>query len=209
MLRVMIIVLSLLLFSFPLWSAPQDTEETTDTATKKPKRKYFIPDPGRVDAGIFHVGFALGGNFYIEPILTVAANGNRTANGDYYRDLGFGGGVYLDWDYGDIPLGLRTSFNYKYILRSVHTFSIDAVARHMFSFSDKARFGVGVGTSAAIWYRTLTPQTTYEEVYFLPALVVESGFEFNPFMVEVKWLINQWGIDRTVMGFELYFGVHL
>jgi hypothetical protein len=178
----------------------------TQVEQKKEKRKYFIPDNNRIDAGVFHVGFALGGNFYIEPRLN---NLTKAPTGDYFRNFGFQGGAFFDWDYGDIPLGLRVFVGYKYILASVHAFSVDAIARHMFSFSDKVRFGVGVGTSASIWYRTLTSQTSYEEVFFLPALVASAGFEFNPFMVEFKWLINQFGVDRTITGMEMYFGVRL
>src|SRR5260370_33334159 len=41
------------------------TPATKQKDTKS--RKYFIPDTDRTDAGIFHVAFAGGGNFYIEP----------------------------------------------------------------------------------------------------------------------------------------------
>ncbi len=173
------------------------------------KRKYFTDDSPRSDAGVFHVGFAGGGNFYIEPRIN-ASTGAPT--GEYFKDFGFQAGVYFDHDYSEldenIPLMLRGMVGYKYILSSIHVFSFDGMVRHMFRLSDKASLGLGIGASGAVWYRTASANST-EEILFLPTVLIGAGFEFNPFMVDFKWGINRVGGENTIMGFELYFGFRL
>ena len=52
-------------------TAKEEAPAAAAKSTKKEqKRKYMIYDPNRVDAGIFYVGFAAGGNFYIEPKIS-------------------------------------------------------------------------------------------------------------------------------------------
>ena len=65
-----------------------------------------------------------------------------------------------------------------------------------------------MGASAAIWYRTNTAASN-EQIIFLPSVILGAGFEFNPFMVDFKWLINRFGQDTTITGLELYFGFRL
>jgi hypothetical protein len=180
--------------------------------TPKEERKYFVSDPSRVDAGIFHVAFALGGNFYIEPKVATAT---RLPTGDYSKDFGFQGGVYFDWDYSelpqDIPLGLRGMVGYKYILSSTHVFTFDGVVRRMIRTSNKSSLGLAIGASAGVWYRqeSLDPPLSDEEIRFLPSLILGAGFDFDPFMVDFKWLINRLSGDNSITGFELYFGFRL
>src|SRR5258708_1576846 len=91
-----ICVLGLLLLAPALAGAEEDGGEAAPPPTPKAsskKRKYMIGDPTRIDAGVFHVGFAAGGNFYIEPVVVKATN---QTNGDYFKDFGFQGGVYFD-----------------------------------------------------------------------------------------------------------------
>ena len=175
-------------------------------------RKYMVEDPSRVDAGIFHVAFAGGGNFYIEPEVVSATN---TPTGNYFKDYGFHAGVFFDYDYSEmqenIPLQLRGMLGYKYILNSTHIVAFDGMVRRMFALSDKVAFGVGMGGSAAVWYRVpnATQPTAKEEITFLPSLLLGAGFDFNPFMVDFKWLINRIGQDSSISGIELYFGFRL
>lgn len=173
------------------------------------ERKYFIPDPKRSDAGVFHVAFIAGGNFYIEPRLTTAS----LPTGDYFKDFGFGGGVVFDYDYSEmsenIPLALRGFFGYKYILSSVHVFTFDGVVRYMIKVSDASNFGIGMGISTAVWYRAVTDTSPTQSVTFLPSAIFSAGFDFTPFMVDLKWLINRIGSNNTIMGWELYFGFRL
>lgn len=175
---------------------------------QKQKRQFFNPSNPRADAGVFHVAFAFGGNFYIEPKTT-----NNVPNGDYFKDPGFQAGVYFDHDYSEldenIPLMLRGMIGYKYVLSSVHMFSFDGMVRQMWRWSEKTSFGVGMGGSAALWYRVVTPTSPNEEVVFLPSLLLGAGFEFNPFMADFKWMINRIGADNIIMGFELYFGFRI
>jgi hypothetical protein len=196
---------------------PADTEEAPpppihSKAAKKStdNRHYFSDNTPRTDAGIFHVGFAVGGNFYIEPQFDSSTG---QATGDYFKDFGFQGGVYFDYDYSElaenIPLMLRGMIGYKYILNSVHVGSFDGMVRYMLRFSEGASFGFGMGGSAAVWYRPQSSSAPNEEVIFLPSLLLGAGFEFNPFMVDFKWLINRVGADSTIMGFELYFGFRI
>lgn len=177
---------------------------------KQDKRKYFIPDTQRVDAGIFHVAFAGGGNFYIEPKINATT---REATGDYFKDFGFQVGVLFDYDYSalteNVPFALRMMVGYKYILNSVHFFSVDGTARYMFRVSDYSSFGLGVGFSTGLWYRAITDLSRDEETILLSSFVIEGGFDFNPFMVDLKWVTNRLGSDSTIMGFELNFGVRL
>lgn len=185
--------------------------EKTRKDRKGERRKYITGhDPGRSDAGVFHVGFALGGNMYIEPKIDGTT---RAPLGEYFKDFGFQAGVYFDYDYSEmdenIPLSLRGMLGYKYILNSVHVFAFDGVVRHMWRLSESASFGLGIGGSAAVWYRTVTSASPDEEIIFLPSFVVSTGFEFKPFMVDFKWLINRFGEDSTITGFELYFGFRL
>lgn len=183
-------------------------KEVGDTSS----RKYFVPDTQRVDAGMFHVAFALGGNFYVEPQI---ASIGLAPTGEYFKDFGFQGGVYFDYDYSEladnIPLALRGMVGYKYILNSVHVFTFDGVIRRMFRMSEHSSFGLGIGGSAAVWYRQGSDRPTFanEEVIFLPSFVIGAGFDFNPFMVDFKWLINRFGENSTITGFELYFGFRL
>lgn len=185
---------------------PSSTTKSTKEKDKQ-KRKYMIYDPDRVDAGIFYVGFAAGGNFYIEPQIDTTT---KAPNGQYFKDFGFQAGVFFDYDYSaleeNIPLALRGMVGYKYILSSVHVFAFDAMVRRMFRFSEKSTFGLGFGASAALWFRpgSLTPPVAAEEIIFLPSLVMGAGFEFNPVMVDFKLLINRIGQDATILGTELY-----
>jgi hypothetical protein len=178
--------------------------------TKKNQRHYFTDQTPRTDAGIFHVGFAFGGNFYMEPQFQT---GTGVATGDYFRDFGFQGGVYFDYDYSElhenIPLMLRGMVGYKYVLNSAHVGTFDGMVRYMLRFSESASMGIGFGGSAAVWYRSLGSLSPNEEVIFLPSLLMGLGFEFNPFMVDFKWLINRVGSNSTIMGWELYFGFRL
>ncbi len=194
---------------------PVETTRPKKETDKKKKRKYYIPDTNRVDAGIFHVGFGAGGNFYVEPKVDVAT---RTPNGDYFQEFGFQGGIFFDYDYSalteNVPLALRGMIGYKYILDSVHMIAFDTSARYMFRVSDKASFGVGIGGSAAVWIRkavtaTATTPAAEAETLFLPSFLVEAGFDFQPFFVDVKTLINRIGQETNIYGFELYFGVRL
>jgi hypothetical protein len=206
-------------------NAKTNTQDTQDRVLKpkstKPSqrnlehRKFVTDHPDRSDAGIFHVAFAAGGNFYVEPEVN---SQTKTPTGNYFKDFGFQGGVYFDYDYSElpenIPLALRGFFGYKYILSSVHVFSFDGMVRRMFELSENTRFGLGLGGSAAVWYRvqqdaTATSPASSEEIIFLPSFLIGAGFEFNPFMVDFKWLINRFGQDSTITGFELYFGFRL
>lgn len=187
-------------------------EESSKKDRKGEKRKFITAynNQSRVDAGVFHVGFAAGGNFYIEPKVDATT---KAPLGEYYKDFGFQAGVFFDYDYSEmdenIPLALRGMVGYKYILNSVHTFSFDGVVRHMWRLSEKATFGLGIGGSAAVWYRSVTSSSPDEEFIFLPSFVTSAGFEFDPFMVDFKWLINRMGQDSTITGLELYFGFRL
>ncbi len=187
-------------------------EETETLKTKKKKnRRLFVTEDQepRSDAGIFHAGFALGGNFYVEPKVSKTT---REPTGDYYKDFGFQAGVYFDYDYSEleenIPLGLRGMVGYKYILNSVHVFAFDGAVRRMFRMAENTSFGLGIGGSAAVWYR-VGSDTADEEVLFLPSFLITAGFEFNPFMVDIKWLINRFGQDSTITGVELSVGVRI
>lgn len=179
-------------------------------AAQQKKRKYLTDDTPRSDSGIFHVGFAAGGNFYFEPQVT---SSNQVPTGDYFKDYGFQGGVYFDWNYHElpenIPLGLRGMIGYKYVLNSVHVFAFDGMVRRMWQFSENASFGVGIGGSAAVWYRSVTDLSPTEEILFLPSFIVGAGFEFSPFMVDFKILVNRLGEDSSIGGAELYFGFRL
>jgi hypothetical protein len=198
---------------------PADTEESppppihSRPAKKVDSRHYFTDTTPRTDAGVFHVGFAVGGNFYIEPQFDSSTG---QATGDYFKNLGGQGGVYFDYDYSEvaenIPLMLRGMIGYKYILAdgttATHVGAFDGMVRYMWRFSEGASFGAGLGGSAAVWYRIQSTESN-EEVVFLPSLLLGAGFEFNPFMVDFKWLINRIGADSTIMGFELYFGFRI
>ncbi len=198
--------------SRPATAAEPAAAETVKTKKEKDKqkRKYMIYDPDRVDAGIFYVGFAVGGNFYIEPQIDTTT---KAPNGQYFKDFGYQAGVFFDYDYSaleeNIPLALRGMVGYKYILNSVHVFAFDAMVRRMFRFSEKSTFGLGFGGSAALWFRpgSIKPPVAAEEIIFLPSLVLGAGFEFNPVMVDFKMLINRIGQNATILGFELYAGV--
>ncbi len=176
---------------------------------KSKERKYFIPDTNRTDAGVFHVAFVAGGNFYVEPELSTT----YVATGNYFHDFGFQGGVCFDYDYSEmsanIPLALRGFVGYKYILSSVNVFDAEGIVRYMIKVSDKSQFGMGLGISSAIWYRAVTDTSPTSSITFFPSTVIEAGFDFTPFMVDFKWLINRIGSDNTIMGWELYFGFRL
>ena len=73
---------------------PVSPKKKSSSAVNKSKtRKYFTDDTPRSDAGIFHVGFALGGNVYIEPKLFKAGNSQGGQAGefadDYFKDFGY------------------------------------------------------------------------------------------------------------------------
>lgn len=199
--------------------SPIEAPPPKKPAKRAKQKRYFVaqdPDEKRVDAGIFSVGFAVGGNFYTEPQTTEVTDSKgvkrQTPNGDYYKDFGFQGGVYFDYDYSqlneNIPLGIRGMLGYKYILSTTHVFSFDGVVRRMFNFSEGVTFGAGIGGSAALWYRAESTEAVSESI-FLPSFIATFGFEFNPFMVDFKWLINRFQSDNTITGVELYFGVRL
>jgi hypothetical protein len=174
------------------------------------QRKYFIPDTQRTDAGIFHVAFAAGGNFYFEPKVNSTTG---VATGDYFKDFGFQGGVYFDYDYSqlteNVPFAIRGMVGYKYILSSVNVFTFDGMVRYMLRTSDVSALGLGAGVSAGVWYRGVTSTSPREQVLFLPSLILGAGFDFTPFMVDFKWLITRIGSNNTIMGWELYFGFRL
>ncbi|NBX69895.1 MAG: hypothetical protein EBR01_13140 [Proteobacteria bacterium] len=189
---------------------PSPQTVVTPPAKKERKEKRYFgtePEP-RVDAGIFHVAFAGGANFFIEPKLNAVT---KAPLGEYFNDFGFGGGVVFDFDYSqmaeNIPLMLRGFVGYKYVLQSVHVFDVEGIVRRMWQFSDSATFGIGAGVSSAVWYRTKTDESLYEETLFLPSFVVETGFEFNPLMVELKWLVNRLGTDSSINGIEFLVGL--
>lgn len=219
------------LFTFPSTNAFSEEQEPEGAATEEAatdaskdskstrpvrqvKKRYFGTEkPERIDAGVFHVAFAVGGNYYIEPKYQVTATAGKEPTGDYFRDLGFQAGVYFDYDYSEltenVPLALRGMIGYKYVLSSVNVFSFDGMVRRMWRTSDSASFGLGFGGSMAVWSRTVTATSPEEEVVLLPSLLIGAGFEFNPFMADFKWLINRMGGDNTIMGFELYFGFRM
>jgi len=182
----------------------------------KPKpRKYFSDDTPRTDAGIFHVAFALGGNVYIEPKLF--SNTGDFAD-DYFKDFGYQGGVYFDYDYSrmteNIPLALRGFVGYKYALNSTHIFAVEGMVRRMFQVSQNTDFGLGVGVSLATWFRSQSLTSNGEvsqidQTVLLPTFILGAGFDFNPFMVDLKWMIHRFGVGETLMGAEFYFGVRL
>jgi len=179
------------------------------------KRKYFSDSSPRTDAGIFHVGFALGGNVYIEPKLFAS---NNTFADDYFKDFGYQGGVYFDYDYSraseNIPLALRGFLGYKYALNSTHIFAAEGVVRRMFNLSENSDFGLGAGVSLATWFRNMnqissTETVEIEQTVLLPTFILSAGFDFNPFMVDLKWMVHRFGVGETLMGAEFYFGVRL
>jgi hypothetical protein len=173
------------------------------------KRKYFTDQSPRTDAGVFHVAATLGGNFYIEPEV----NASLVPTGNYHKDFGFAAGVTFDYDYSEldenIPLCLRGFIGYKYVLNSVHVATFDGIVRRMWRFSEKSSFGLGFGGSAAVWYRVEIPSVSTEEIIFLPSFIMEAGFDFNPFMIDLRLLINRIKGDSSIMGGELYFGFRL
>ncbi len=185
--------------------------QTPSAPTPKKEKRYFGTEKEpRIDAGIFHVAFAGGGNFFIEPKVDATT---QAPIGEYFNDFGFGGGVYFDYDYSqmteNIPLMLRGFVGYKYVLQSVHVFDVEGIVRRMWQFSNSATFGIGAGVSNALWYRALTDNSPYEETLFLPSFIVETGFEFNPLMVELKWLINRLGSESSINGLEFMLGIRL
>lgn len=199
-------------------SSPGDEAPPPPPRRKKPKRREYVTDTDhgdRSDAGIFHVAFAGGGNFYVEPQEIQQADGTQSPSGQYFKDFGFQAGVYFDYDYSEmeenIPLLLRGMVGYKYILSSVNVFTFDAVAARVFRFSEGASFLIGLGGSAAVWYRTesTTAPISAEQIIFLPSFIIDMGFNFNPFMVDFKWLINKFGDNDTITGLELYFGFRI
>jgi hypothetical protein len=191
-------------------NAPATAPSQTPSKPARQKRKYFIPDTQRSDAGVFHVAFAVGGNFYIEPVVNATTG---IATGDFYKDFGFQGGVFFDYDYSqmteNIPIALRGMIGYKYVLSSVNVFTFDGVVRYMVKVSDKSSFGIGPGVSAGVWYRTITATSAQEQVVFLPSLLLNAGFDFNPFMTNFNWVVTRIGSNSTIMGWELYFGFRL
>lgn len=207
-------------------SDSEETPKVLKPARKKPRessrktpkpapRKFFSDDTPRTDAGIFHVAFALGGNVYIEPKL-LASNGNFAD--DYFKDFGYQGGVYFDYDYSrmtdNIPLALRGFVGYKYVLNSTHILAFEGMVRRMFQVSENADFGLGAGVSLATWFRSQTIRVDNEvsqidQTVLLPTFIIAAGFDFNPFMVDLKWMIHRFGVGETLMGAEFYFGVRL
>src|SRR4051812_23875518 len=65
--------------------------------TKSGRREYVtdVDHNDRSDAGVFHIGFAAGGNFYLEPKLLQVGT-QQTTTGEYFKDFGFQGGAYFD-----------------------------------------------------------------------------------------------------------------
>lgn len=190
-------------------------KKSKPTPAKKEPRKYFSDSSPRSDAGIFHVAFALGGNIYVEP--KVFANNNEFAD-DYFKDFGYQGGVYFDYDYSrmteNIPLALRGFLGYKYALNSTHIFAVEGMVRRMFQLSENADFGLGAGVSLATWFRKTVQITNnetaqLEQTILLPTFIIGAGFDFNPFMVDLKWMVHRFGVGQTIMGAEFYFGVRL
>ncbi|MEZ4751751.1 MAG: hypothetical protein R3B54_14315 [Bdellovibrionota bacterium] len=106
-------------------------------------------------------------------------------------------------------LGLRGWAGYKYVLNSVHVFGFEGRVRYLFTMSENVKFGIDMGVSGAMWLRTVTSSSTQEESLFLPALIIGAGFDFNPFMVDFKTLINRIGENSTILGLELTFGFRL
>jgi hypothetical protein len=196
--------------------APRILKPVNKKSKPKPKpRKYFSDDTPRTDAGIFHVAFALGGNVYIEPKLS-ATTGDFAD--DYFKDFGYQGGVYFDYDYSrmteNIPLALRGFVGYKYALNSTHIFAVEGMVRRMFQVSQNTDFGLGAGLSLATWFRSQTvtvdgETSQIDQTVLLPTFILGAGFDFNPFMVDLKWMIHRLGVGETVMGAEFYFGVRL
>ncbi|NBX76833.1 MAG: hypothetical protein EBQ92_09780 [Proteobacteria bacterium] len=196
--------------------APRILKPVPKKSKPKPKpRKYFSDDTPRIDAGIFHVAFALGGNVYIEPKLN-STTGDFAD--DYFKDFGYQGGVYFDYDYSrmteNIPLALRGFVGYKYALNSTHIFAVEGMIRRMFQVSQNTDFGLGVGLSLATWFRSQTineggETSQIDQTVLLPTFILGAGFDFNPFMVDLKWMIHRFGVGETVMGAEFYFGVRL
>ncbi len=197
--------------------AKKDEKEADPAKPKKKKlqkRKYFTDDSPRTDAGVFHVAATFGGNMYIEPEV----NNSNLPTGNFHKDFGFAAGVTFDYDYSEldenIPLMLRGFVGYKYVLSSVHVATFDGIVRRMWKFSEKSSFGLGFGGSAAVWYRVeLTSSTgtvlANEEIIFLPSFIMEAGFDFNPFMIDIRLLINRIKGDSSILGGELYFGFRL
>lgn len=202
---------------------PVSPKNKSTSPTSKPKpRKYFSDNSPRSDAGIFHVGFALGGNLYIEPKLFKSGNALGGQAGefadDYFKDFGYQGGVYFDYDYSrtseNIPLALRGFLGYKYALNSTHIFAAEGMVRRMFNVSETTDFGLGAGVSLATWFRqtslsTANEESEIEQTVLLPTFIIGAGFDFNPFMVDLKWMIHRFGTGETLMGAEFYFGVRL
>jgi hypothetical protein len=190
----------------PASATPAEPEAKPKKKKASGKRKYFTDNSPRSDAGVFHVAATVGGNFYIEPDVS-------STTGEYFKDFGFAVGVTFDYDYSEldenIPLCLRGMIGYKYVLNSVHVAAFDGVVRHMWRFSEKSSFGLGLGGSAAVWYRAVTPTSPTEEIIFLPSFVMEAGFDFNPFMIDIRLLINRIKADSSILGGELYFGFRL
>lgn len=189
---------------------PPPTAKPARRTPPPPKKKYFVTDINRVDAGVFHVAAMVGGNFYTEPAYDSTTG---LPNGNYYKDFGFQGGVVFDYDYSEapdnIPLALRGEILYKYVLSSTNVFAFEGMVRRMFRMSDKASFGIGAGASIGIWYRMVTDSSPEEEVIFLPAFLLQAGFEFNPLMIELKWVVNRIGTTSTLTGAELSIGIRL
>lgn len=230
--RRLVVLITLCLSNFayqPLFAEEDYEDEETiieeseivprpSTPTRRPKRvltkrKYFTDTSPRSDAGIFHVGFAVGGNIYMEPKLR--ASDNEFAD-DYFKDFGYQGGVYFDYDYSraseNIPLALRGFLGYKYALNSTHIFAAEGVVRRIFNLSENSDFGLGAGVSLATWFRNITQISSTETVeieqtVLLPTFILSAGFDFNPFMVDLKWMIHRFGVGESLMGAEFYFGV--
>jgi hypothetical protein len=79
----------------------------------------------------------------------------------------------------------------------------------MFRVSDWTTFGLGTGVSAGVWYRPAGNSVRETQTLFVPSFLITAGFEFNPFMTDLKWSITRVGSDVNVMGWELSFGVRL
>ncbi|NBT58869.1 hypothetical protein EBT16_08815 [bacterium] len=195
--------------------ARKKNQQSLKKKSKPSPRKFFSDDSPRTDAGIFHVAFALGGNIYIEPKLLASSGAFAD---DYFKDFGYQGGVYFDYDYSrmteNIPLALRGFVGYKYALNSTHIFAVEGMIRRMFQVSQNADFGLGVGLSLATWFRSQTineggETSQIDQTVLLPTFILGAGFDFNPFMVDLKWMIHRFGVGETVMGAEFYFGVRL
>lgn len=200
-------------------SSPGDgtlqSQSTNTSGNQKKVRTFFNSQEKRVDAGVFHVGFAAGGNFFIEP-EEYGTIYSSESTGQYFTSFGLQAGIYLDHDYSEltenVPLMIRAIIGYRYILDSIHIFAVDGLVRYMMRFSEHNALGLGGGVSAGIWYvpgSYYAPPYTVNEVAFVPALLLSAGIEFDNFFGDFKTMVKEINSFSTILGFELSFGFRL